>query len=51
MGSIETAIAMADAAIDAGPKIADVLSTVPLDQKIICKHMTLRGESRDGWYR
>lgn len=36
---------------EAGPKIADVLATVPLDQKIICKHMTLRGESRDGWYR
>ena len=36
---------------DAGPKIAKVLASVPLDQKLIRKRMTLRGEMRDGWYR
>ena len=36
---------------DAGPKIADVLATVPLDQGIIRKRMTLKGETQDGWYR
>ncbi|UCH34038.1 MAG: UDP-N-acetylglucosamine 2-epimerase (hydrolyzing) [Armatimonadota bacterium] len=36
---------------DAGPKIADVLATTPLDQALIRKRMTLRGETRDGWYR
>lgn len=36
---------------DAGPKIADVLAKVPLDQNLIRKRMTLRGETRDGWFR
>ncbi|NBX82202.1 UDP-N-acetylglucosamine 2-epimerase (hydrolyzing), partial [bacterium] len=36
---------------DAGPKIAQVLASVPIDQKLIRKQMTLRGETRDGWFR
>ncbi len=36
---------------DAGPKIAEVLATVPLDQKIIRKRMTLKGEMLNGWFR
>jgi UDP-N-acetylglucosamine 2-epimerase (non-hydrolysing)/GDP/UDP-N,N'-diacetylbacillosamine 2-epimerase (hydrolysing) len=36
---------------DAGPKIANVLATTPLDQKLIRKRMVLRGEMRDGWFR
>lgn len=36
---------------DAGPKIADVLSTVSLDTQLIRKRMTLRGEAQDGWFR
>ncbi|MEO6023728.1 MAG: UDP-N-acetylglucosamine 2-epimerase [Burkholderiales bacterium] len=36
---------------DAGPKIANVLATVPLDQNLIRKHMTLKGETKDGWFR
>ncbi len=36
---------------DAGPKIAHVLATVPLDQALIRKRMTLRGEAKDGWFR
>jgi len=36
---------------DAGKKIADVLATVPLDQKLIRKKMTLRGKVKDGWYQ
>lgn len=36
---------------DAGPKIAHVLATVPLDQALIRKRMTLRGETKDGWFR
>lgn len=36
---------------DAGPKIASVLSTVPLDQNLIRKRMTLKGETKDGWFR
>ena len=36
---------------DAGPKIADVLARVALDQALIRKRMTLRGETRDGWFR
>lgn len=35
----------------AGPKIADVLASVPLDQNLIRKKMTLKGEVRDGWFR
>lgn len=36
---------------DAGPKIADVLATVPLDQALIRKRMTLAGETQGGWFR
>lgn len=36
---------------DAGPKIAEVLATVPIDQALIRKRMTLRGEHKDGWFR
>jgi UDP-N-acetylglucosamine 2-epimerase (non-hydrolysing)/GDP/UDP-N,N'-diacetylbacillosamine 2-epimerase (hydrolysing) len=36
---------------DAGLKIAHVLATVPLDQRLIRKRMTLRGEVREGWFR
>lgn len=36
---------------DAGKKIADVLASVPLDDALIRKQMTLRGESKDGWFR
>lgn len=36
---------------DAGPKIAHVLAEISLDQKLIQKRMTLKGEVREGWYR
>ena len=36
---------------DAGKKIADILATVPLGQKMIRKKMTLRGEAEGGWYQ
>jgi UDP-hydrolysing UDP-N-acetyl-D-glucosamine 2-epimerase len=36
---------------DAGIKIAKVLAEVPLDQVLLRKGMTLRGEEKDGWYR
>lgn len=36
---------------NAGPKITEVLATVPLDQRLIRKKMTLRGESKEGWFR
>lgn len=36
---------------DAGPKIAGVLAEMPLDQALIRKRMTLKGETRDGWFR
>lgn len=36
---------------DAGPKIAKVLAEVPLDQNLIRKKMTLKGEARDGWFQ
>jgi len=36
---------------DAGPKIAEVLATMPLDQRIIRKRMTLKGETLEGWFR
>ena len=36
---------------DAGPKIAAVLAMIPLDQRLIRKRMTLKGEVRDGWFR
>lgn len=36
---------------DAGKKISTVLASVPLDQVLIRKKMTLKGESKDGWFR
>jgi len=36
---------------DAGPKIAQVLASVKLDKDLIRKRLTLKGESRDGWFR
>jgi len=36
---------------NAGAKIADVLAGVPLDQKLLRKRMSLKGEARDGWFR
>lgn len=36
---------------DAGKKIADVLATVPLDERLIRKRMTLAGEAKEGWFR
>jgi UDP-hydrolysing UDP-N-acetyl-D-glucosamine 2-epimerase len=36
---------------DAGPKIAAELARVPLNEALLRKGMTLRGEARDGWYR
>jgi len=36
---------------NAGKKIADVLATVNLDQALIRKRMTLKGEAKDGWFR
>jgi len=35
----------------AGRKIAHVLSEVPLDAVLLRKGMTLRGETREGWFR
>lgn len=35
----------------AGKRVAEVLATVPMDQKLLRKQMTLRGEARDGWFR
>jgi UDP-N-acetylglucosamine 2-epimerase (non-hydrolysing)/GDP/UDP-N,N'-diacetylbacillosamine 2-epimerase (hydrolysing) len=36
---------------DAGPKIAKVLAEIALDQNLIRKKMTLKGEVHDGWFR
>lgn len=36
---------------DAGKKIAAVLASVPLNQALIRKSMTLKGEAREGWFR
>ncbi len=36
---------------DAGKKVAEVLATVSLDQALLRKAMTLRGETRDGYFR
>lgn len=36
---------------DAGIKVADVLASVELDNRLLQKRMTLRGENHDGWYR
>jgi len=35
----------------AGKKIAEHLATVTIDQALLRKGMTLKGEIRDGWYR
>ena len=35
----------------AGINIANVLATIPLDQSLIRKRMTLVGETADGWFR
>ena len=34
-----------------GPKVADVLAEVSLDQKLIRKRMTLKGSANNGWYQ
>lgn len=36
---------------EAGQKIADVLASVALDAALLRKGMTLRGDTRDGWFR
>jgi UDP-N-acetylglucosamine 2-epimerase (non-hydrolysing)/GDP/UDP-N,N'-diacetylbacillosamine 2-epimerase (hydrolysing) len=36
---------------DAGPKIAKVLAEVTLDQNLIRKKMTLKGDVKAGWFR
>lgn len=36
---------------DAGRKIAAVLADVPIDQALLRKAMTLKGETANGWYR
>ena len=36
---------------EAGPKIANVLATVKLDQNLIRKRMILKGEIKEGWFR
>jgi len=36
---------------DAGKKVASVLASVTLGQSLIRKLMTIKGETRDGWYR
>jgi UDP-hydrolysing UDP-N-acetyl-D-glucosamine 2-epimerase len=36
---------------NAGARIAAVLASVPIDQALLRKSMTLRGEARDGWYQ
>lgn len=35
----------------AGKRISEVLSSIPLDERLIKKSMTLKGESVDGWFR
>lgn len=36
---------------DAGPKVAAALAAVALDQRLLRKQMTLKGEAREGWFR
>jgi UDP-N-acetylglucosamine 2-epimerase (non-hydrolysing)/GDP/UDP-N,N'-diacetylbacillosamine 2-epimerase (hydrolysing) len=36
---------------DSGRRIAKVLAEVPLDQALLRKGMTLKGEAREGWFR
>jgi UDP-N-acetylglucosamine 2-epimerase (non-hydrolysing)/GDP/UDP-N,N'-diacetylbacillosamine 2-epimerase (hydrolysing) len=35
----------------AGPKIANVLANVSIEDSLLQKKMTLVGEKKDGWYR
>jgi UDP-N-acetylglucosamine 2-epimerase (non-hydrolysing)/GDP/UDP-N,N'-diacetylbacillosamine 2-epimerase (hydrolysing) len=35
----------------AGKRVAEVLASIPMDQRLLRKQMVLRGEARDGWYR
>ena len=35
----------------AGERVAQILATVPIDQHLLRKQMTLLGETRDGWFR
>jgi UDP-hydrolysing UDP-N-acetyl-D-glucosamine 2-epimerase len=35
----------------AGVRVANILATVPIDQNLLRKQMTLAGEARDGWFR
>ena len=36
---------------DAGPKIAKVLAEIDLNQDLIRKKMTLKGNVKDGWFQ
>lgn len=36
---------------DAGKKIADILAETELNQELLRKQMTLKGEAKNGWYR
>lgn len=36
---------------DAGHRIAEIVADIPLGAKLIQKKMTLRGETKDGWFR
>jgi len=36
---------------DAGPKIAEVLAAIPMNQAMLRKRMTLKGEFREGWHQ
>ena len=36
---------------DAGPKIANILSTTDINSKLLRKKMTLSGVERDGWFK
>ena len=36
---------------DAGKRIAEIIADIPLGHQLIQKGMTLRGETRDGWFR
>jgi UDP-hydrolysing UDP-N-acetyl-D-glucosamine 2-epimerase len=35
----------------AGLRVASILATVPIDQRLLRKQMTLVGEAREGWFR
>ena len=36
---------------DAGKKIAEILATLDINQKLLRKKMTIRGETKEGWFR